>query len=401
MRLQHSQAYLGATVLRAGTFGLWGLFLPAFLSIPAYGLYGLLASTILLAAQLSVLGGPQAFITHAGREIPTVGLLLHAAGISLLVAGLAALIMPREIGIALYLLVAIGTLTTVAYKGFGARARARLGFDASLLAELSVTAVLALSAVAFYLAGRHCTNACVSGALPVAIEALALFVAAVVIITTKATRLRRSELSLRNTSKFLPFVYSVGVLITLDVVLLRRVEVFFLQRSPDGAEGVAVFTLALQFATLLQLIPLAVLDTWQPQLAILWHDNREEFFTVFRQIQLRYFFWTASLFLLGVPASLGVLQVVRPKYRLWTWLIGLLAGSRALFVLSSLYSSTLYALSLQRRLYLPILVGAAIAVAMNVTFTVAWGLRGALGAHASTQAVVAFPACLALSGSPP
>src|SRR3989442_11639763 len=119
MRLQYSQAYLGATVLRGATLGLWGLFLPAFLSIPAYGLYGLLASTILLTAQLSILGGPQAFITHAGREVPTIGLLLHSAGISLVVTGLAALIMPREIGIALFSLVAVGILTTVAYKGFG------------------------------------------------------------------------------------------------------------------------------------------------------------------------------------------------------------------------------------------------------------------------------------------
>src|SRR6267378_115260 len=100
MALRYSRDYMSSTMVRAATLGLWGLFLPVALTVPAYGHYGLLATTALLSAQLSILGTPQVLVAHSRKHIPTAGLLLHALLLSLAIPALAATVMHDKIGLA-------------------------------------------------------------------------------------------------------------------------------------------------------------------------------------------------------------------------------------------------------------------------------------------------------------
>src|SRR2546425_8572448 len=130
MVVKHSAAYIGATCVRAAALGLWGLAVPALLTVIGYGQYGLLSTTVLLAAQLAMLGMPQVLIANARRTLPVLGLMLHAIALALAVAIIGSLALP-QVGFRLFPLLAVGTIAVVVYKIGGARARADLAFPAA------------------------------------------------------------------------------------------------------------------------------------------------------------------------------------------------------------------------------------------------------------------------------
>lgn len=68
---------MGAVVVRAGSRAVWGLALPAVLSIAAYGRYQLLITVAVMAAQLALLGTPQTIVRHTGQRVPMGPLLIR------------------------------------------------------------------------------------------------------------------------------------------------------------------------------------------------------------------------------------------------------------------------------------------------------------------------------------
>jgi hypothetical protein len=354
------------------------------LTIRSYGGYAILATTSLLIAQLSLLGTPQTLVAHARIALPVLGLLMHAAGIIIVLALVASVSLPA-VGLTSLPLIALAAAAMMTHRLAGARARAQLAFTETLQSELAVAGVLVVAVSVLAMIQARCGVSCIPSSLPVGAEAIAYGVGALVLVVAPAVRPRRAELTARGTRALLPSVYSVGVLIILDAMLLRRLEVYFLERSPDGLEGVAVFSLATQFGAVLQLLPAALADNWQPQLAVLWRENRDQFASTFRAVEWRYVLLALATFVIGVPVGGLAILVMFTKYAPWMWTIVLITAARVFFVMTALHSSTLYALGLQRRLYVPVLAGAVIAVAANVVLTLPLGLRGAIWAYAAGQ----------------
>jgi O-antigen/teichoic acid export membrane protein len=55
------------------------------------------------------------------------------------------------------------------------------------------------------------------------------------------------------------------------------------------------------------------------------------------------------------------------------------------FVVTGLYSATLYALGMQRRLFVPVAMGAFVAIVANVALTLQFGLNGAVISYVVAQ----------------
>ena len=112
-------------------------------------------------------------------------------------------------------------------------------------------------------------------------------------------------------------VYTVGTLALMDVVLFRRLEVYFLERSPDGLTGVAVLGLSLQIATVALLVPTALLEAWQPRFALLANGTRAVFDRVIMRRQRQCALIMSAFVLSGVVAPLAAVPLVFTLYRPW------------------------------------------------------------------------------------
>lgn len=389
MSVKHSPAYIAATVIRAGALGVWGLAVPALLSVTDYGVYGVLATTVMLAAQLSMLGAPQTLVANPTRQLPVAGLAVHSTLLALVVGGVLVAVLP-SVGMGRYGLIVAGTMALVAYKLAGARARSALAFRATLASEAAVATTFLIAGITMEALRRGCGARCPSGNTAVIAEALAFGMGALVLVVAPSLRPSREELSIRGVRPWLPWVYSIGLLSLLDVVLLRRIEVYFLELSPDGLPGVAAFSLAAQFGSMIQLLPVAMIETWQPQLARLWESDREGFAQAFHRIQRIHLLLTGGLFLAGVPIAMAAVFVGFTKYQPWLVPIALITAARIFFVATALYSGTLYAIGRYRFLYRPVAIGAATAVAANAALTLRLGLSGAVGAVVIAQVVLSW-----------
>ena len=185
-------------------------------------------------------------------------------------------------------------------------------------------------------------------------------------------------------------IYAVGALTLLDVVLFRRLEVYFLERSPDGLTGVAVLGLSLQIATVALLIPTAVLEAWQPRFAVVAASGHAAFERELAERRAKFARLMIGIIVVGGAIPFVAVPLVFPAYRTW---LGYIVGFVAIRLVSAgagFYSSTLYAVGGQRALYAPALATALIAVGANAAFTRHLGLRGALIAYGLTQTTLAI-----------
>lgn len=379
--------YVAAVGVRTAARGIWGLALPSLLTVTAYGQYNLLATLVAVAVQLAVLGAPQTIVRHAGRALPTATLLAHAIVVALAVLAVATLIAPpggaRTIGIA-----AAAVCGAATYALLSARAKARFAFGTSLRAEV-VAAVALLGGLAVLVLGaRTCGAGCLDAEQAVLVEAAAIGGAAIVLLVAARTRLRRADLSTRGSFGVLGSVYSVGFLAALDLVLYRRLDVYFLEQSPDGLAGVAVFGLALQLATMLLIVPTSILEAWQPALAIQFREDRAAFDTALRARRQTFHRCLAATAAVGLLVPLVAVPLAFPKYTPWLGYIAALVLVRVGYAVAGFHSATLYAIGGQRWMYRPVLVGSVVAVVANTALTLRFGLTGVLAAQLITQTTV-------------
>jgi len=181
----------------------------------------------------------------------------------------------------------------------------------------------------------------------------------------------------------------VGMLALLDVVVFRRLEVYFLERSPDGLAGVAVLGLSLQIATVALLIPTAMLEAWQPRFALATNDGEA---LLEREVKRygRLFAWVmAAVVTVGATVPLVAIPLVFPHYRPWTAYIVALVAIRIVCAGAGFFSSVMYATGRHHALYTSAGVAAAVAVLGNASLTSRLGLRGALIAYGLTQITLA------------
>jgi len=381
--------YVGAVALRTAARAVWGLALPAAFSMAAYGRYQLFATIAAMAAQLAVLGAPQTIVRHAGRRVPMAALVMHAGALGAVAIAAAAAFVPAARSPIAVGVLAAAVLAAVAAALFGARAKARLAFATSCYAEALGAAVLVLTAALLALSTAARTRLSPWSAM--LIESLALAATAAALLRARPNRSphARADDAPPPARALFGDVYSVGALVLLDVVLFRRLEVYFLERSPDGLAGVAVLGLSLQIASVALLVPSALLEAWQPRLALVRGGEGGAFEHEVRRRAKQFAPLMLAVTLLGTAVPLVAIPLVFPQYRPWLWYVVAFVAIRLACAGAGLYSAALYAVGRQRVLYAPAVIGALVAILTNATLTRHTGLRGALVAYATTQLVVA------------
>ena len=381
--------YVGAVVVRAGSRAVWGLALPAVLTVAAYGRYQLLATVAIMAAQLALLGTPQTIVRHAGRRIPMGAILLHAVVIGAVMVAATPLFFPATRSTASVAVLGAVVVTTILVTAYGARAKARFAFGSSWHAELAGAAVLLVAtSIVVVMAGRGL----VTPGFALAVEAFALACTTLVLVVALRRKSHEETTAAPPVAlpAFLSDVYSVGILVLFDVVLFRRLEVYFLERSPDGLAGVAVLGLALQIAAVAMLVPTALLEAWQPKVALLRRDGGQSAFEADVRRRARQFApLMAATLLASVAITVAAVAFVFRQYQPWLWYIVAFVAIRVACAGAGLYSTALYAIGAQRGLYAPAIVAGIVAVAANVFLTRPMGLAGAVVAYLITQVTVA------------
>ena len=389
---------MAAAAVRSLSRTAWGLALPAVLAVADYGKYSLLQTTAAVISQVGVLGTPQTLLRQPGRMLPIAGLFLHSTLIACLVLPLIWLRAGVE-DRTYAMLVAAMSVVLIAYGILAARAKAASAFAGVLRVETigAVALLLALGGL-FWLQGWRGSHA--TGYATVAVlEIGATFVVVIGLLVARGTRVRREELTLSGTLPVLRSVYSVGFLVLLDLLIFRRLEMYFLEASPDGLQGVAVFGLGAQFANLCLLFPAAMVEAWMPGLATSFESGWPDFAARLRSNRRAYVRTFGLMVVAAIAGPLLLVPLCFTRYSPWTWYVAAFATIRVVCSYAGFYSSALYVTQRERALYVPGLLGVLVGIGSNAVLTLRWGVRGAVAAFAVTQAVVAIASLAAFRGA--
>jgi len=386
-----------AAAARTAARGVWGIAVPAVLPIGGYGAYSVLQTTAGVVAQIGLLGTGPTILREPGRKAPIGGLLLH----SLLLAGaalpVAVLVAPLPDPRYPWLLGAL-VLGLIWYGIAVTRAKAVGAFADVLRAELVGAAAfaVAIGSVAFLVRrGRPP----VDYGLVVLLEAVATAALLAALGGSRGGRIAGEEWRLAGTPAVLRSVYSVGGLVLLDLLIWRRLEIYFLQASPDGLRGVAVFGLASQLSSLLLLVPSAFAEAWSPAYAADFRIGWAAFERRFQANRRVYQRIMAALVLAAAVTTPLLIRVVFPKYWPWVWQVSAFVLIRVVASYAGLHSAAIYATKRERWLYAPVISGGVVGVVANIVWTLPWGLSGAILAYALTQGTVAVATLVASRAS--
>jgi O-antigen/teichoic acid export membrane protein len=364
----------------------WAVFVPAVLPISSYGAYSVLQTTAGVVAQIGLLGTPQTILREPATKLPIGGLFLHSLLLAIVAIPLAMLAAPVQEPRYVWLL-AFVVIGLIGYAIGITRAKAIGAFSDVFHAELvgGGAIVLAILTVVLLLVVRGS----IDYGVIVVLEGLAAVAILIALGRSVRGSIGRDEWRIAGTIGVLPSVYSVGGLVVLDLLIWRRLEIYFLQGSPDGLHGVAVFGLASQLATLLLLFPTAVVEAWSPALATQYRVSFAAFDTRFRanrRVYHRTFALVLAATVVGTPI---VVRVGFAKYWPWVWDVMAFAVIRVLCNYAGFHSSALYATKRERWLYVPVILGGVVGLGSNALLTLRWGLTGAVVAYGLTQATVA------------
>jgi O-antigen/teichoic acid export membrane protein len=388
LRTAAAAPYVGAVATRAAARTVWGLALPTALTVAAYGRYQLIATAAVMAAQIALLGTPQTIVRYTGRRLPTRLLTTHATVLAALAIALAVVFLPTMSAPATMAALAVAVCVTMAATLLGARAKARFAFGTSLAAESAGAVVLVVAAVAATI-GTAGMRARWGSVAAVWIESAALAATALVLLRARAASADTSRETAPDTRAVVRDIYSVGALVLLDAVLFRRLEVYFLERSPDGLAGVAVLGLSLQIAAVAFLVPSALLEAWQPRVAALAARGETAFQGEVARRVRQFAPLMGAVVLTGIAITFIGVPLVFTHYREWLGYIAAFVLIRLVCAGAGFYSAALYAAGRHRALYAPALVSALVAIGANATLTARLGLRGAVLAYGATQVTLA------------
>jgi O-antigen/teichoic acid export membrane protein len=356
------------------------------LTVAAYGRYQLMVTAAAMVAQVALLGTPQTVVRYAGQRLPTRLLTAHTAALAVAAIALAVAAVPTLRSSSGATVLAALAVATIAAALLGAGAKARFAFRTSFVGEAAGAGVLAIAATLAITSARA-GEALSNPTRAVLVEATALAVTMLVLLRAHRPPARDAEAPARRA--VLANVYSVGTLVMLDVVVFRRLEVYFLERSPDGLAGVAVLGLSLQIATVALLVPTALLEAWQPRFALLANDARAPFDLEVARRRRQFVVVMSLVVVVGVAVPLVAVPLIFPQYRPWLGFIVTFVAVRIICASAGFYSAVLYAAGGHRALYVPAAVAAIVAVAGNAALTRSMGLSGAAIAYTITQVTLA------------
>lgn len=370
-----------ASGIRVGAKSIWGLALPLLLTVDQYGYYSLVIATAAIIIQVSVLGAPQV-IMRSQDNVPLPALVLHSFLIA--VAGFMGIkiFTPYQDG---YILLAAMVLALVSYQIISALVKKMMMFYIIMISEFAGAAVLFFSLI--YIWFTRDNSALLSWPNLVLVEiisaALMVFVLLLFLYTCKLSVSK--GVFIKN---YFPAIYSIGLISFIDIFVWKRMEVYFLQASPSGIEGVAVFSLALMIYNAFIFIPNSVVEAWYPSIASQYISAVEDFH-IFIKEKIKKFAKIYFLFcVLSFPAIILFLRLMFHSYLQWSSYILILAGAALFFGFECFCSSVLYSTGHEKELYFPAVSGAAVALVLNATITVRYGLNGVIFAYIITHGYI-------------
>jgi O-antigen/teichoic acid export membrane protein len=366
--------------IRLATRAAWGLILPRVMGVDDFGTYVLIQGTAMILSSGALLGSPMSALS--GRtNMPVLFGHTFALGL-LLAAGAWAFMDNRDLLLFIVIAVQLFSFDDL----LSAWARGRGAFRELLAAYAGGYGVFAAAAVVLLLTPGPLTA---PPALWIGLVAPAIVIATLALLVPRRTVASQPVLPWREALK--P-VYTIGGLVVIDIIIWRRVEIFFLNESPAGPAGVAVFGLAIQLATLALFVPAAVLESWFPQVTAAWHGDGEAYHAMIRRRLRQYLLILGGMSFAALAGYALFLPWVYPKYTEWYVLILLIIAIRLVVATAGFFSFVLYATGRGARLYAPVLTGAAVALAANLLLTLPYGLAGLPIAYALTHIVTAIGA---------
>jgi O-antigen/teichoic acid export membrane protein len=378
-----------AAMVRVGGRGAFILYAPIILPVKSFAVYAIFLASLYAISLLSALGTPMTIMRERQGELPLAGLFLHslflAIGGSVL---LSAVVAPTE-PLPFFLLVSAGAAATNLQLFAASRARALGRFRSVLASEIAVATALGLGMVLLGIRESTCSPSCTSYVGLALTQIVALLIGAVVLLAPRRSWLTSSELRFGGLRPHLPSVYWIGLIVVFDLFIWSRIEVYFLEHSPDGLLGVAVFGLAVQLSTL-PLVPImGILEAWYPTFASSFEQGEQAFATTLRQRSSAYRTVYLVLGALGIGAVVLTIQVILPRYEPWLWAIVTIVGIRLVTGYAGFHATVLYACRQEKRLLVAVVAGAGLALLSNSLLTLSFGLPGAIISYLATQSVVA------------
>jgi O-antigen/teichoic acid export membrane protein len=390
--LLYSGALVNSISSLTRSFGkmVWGFAIPSLLSITDFGIYSLYQVTIGIFSQISLLGTPQVIMRESRQKLPLLGLFLQSLLIMIISIAIF-IIFPNSLSIKPFLtLIIIAITISNSYIILTAWTKSNLHFGAILLGEV-VNTIFILSSLAILLILKEKKSYEIFFTTFLIIEIIGNLIVCIAIVITQYKSLFKI-IHTTGSIHFLPQIFSVGLLVLLDIVLYRKVEVYFLARSPSGIEGVAVFNVALIIANASLVLPGSVIEAWYPEFAHLYTENMQQFgIMVIRCVKRFTIYYFIYVVVIMTCLTVG-LPKIYPEYAPWLGSILILVLTRIVFGYTGLFSSILYATKRERLLYLPGLFSAIITLVTNSLLTIHYGLNGAVVAFIINQIFITFAA---------
>lgn len=394
LRRSDALTNIASAVIRALGRGIWGLSIPVILSVSDYSKYSIITATAAILAQFAVLGIPQTILRNPKRTLPIFGFTVHA--VVLLVIGTILYIkLTEEHEARSTFIIVLMAVVIMAYIIASATAKSRFLFSVVLRAETIGSAFLLIVGLILliYTRSPQCLSGCIQYNLILIIEVSAtVLILALLFWGCKIISL--TDMGLSGIKVYFPAIYSIGALVILDLIIWRRVEIYFLQAGPDGVIGVAVFSLAAQISNLFMLIPGSAIEAWYPKLAGTFKQDYSLYQKIIIAKTLSYTKLYTLFIIICLIASIILLQVAFSKYHEWQPYIVTFILLRLIFGYAGFYSSVLYATRREKWLYIPVVAGACIALISNSALTLHYGLSGALISYLITHSFVAISTLL-------
>ena len=370
---------LGAAVRAA-----WGLAVPSMLSVSDFGVYSVAKAQAGLLAQGSILGSPQV-ILRRGVEVGPPGVwAIH----TILLLSLTWYVSSRLFGdyhsVAAYLLATAQASQAIA----AAFARRHGRFGLAFWAEIAFAVVLILGFAWLALIGAELAG------LPrqewfLGIESAAYGLSTVLLWRGLPANPAAAFWKPHYWSLFRE-AYSIGGIVLMDVIVWRRVELFFLEAG-TGKDAVGVFALGVQLGEMACLPMAAVLEAWYPNFSDIWACRRKEWFSYLRDRKKKFLALYGSSVVFVPPAVLAVLRApFLEHYQAWVLPVLILATLRVALNYAGFWSTVLYSTGNQLVLYRPILIAAGMTLAGNALFTIRFGLSGAVLTYAVVHTYLAL-----------
>ncbi len=388
----HELVNILSRCLGAATRALWGLVVPTLVPVDQFGKYSIIKTEAGLLGQMSLLGAPQVILRRSTQIHSPAWLVFHS--LTLLVLGwyISGALLHRGFHFVIYLLAASQVL-----QGIGAAWSRRNGhFSMTLVGEVLIAAFLGIGGVIFAIQVTSTSAQAVLWLL--GIEATAGVVAGLWLLKVRSeTReyIFQRENSAYSYYRILREIYGIGLLVLMDAILWRRIELFFLE-STHGPTAAGVFALGSQLGEIACLPMAAILEVWYPGLSETWARRKGEWEREWmRRTRIFRVIFVLSILLSVVSVIAIVHSPLLRHYSPWTTVILILVLAKVVLNYACLHSSAMYATGNQRQLYLPVLVASILKLASNWLLTSRLGLQGAVIAYIISHGYLSIATILA------